>query len=49
MTTLASIPVETLRASIPRAGAPAAPQRWAVADVEALYALPFMDLLYRAQ
>ncbi len=49
MTTLASIPVETLRASIPRAITPATPQRWAVADVEALYALPFMDLLFRAQ
>ncbi|MEO9228425.1 MAG: biotin synthase BioB [Devosia sp.] len=49
MTTLASIPVETLRASIPRAVDPVAPQRWAVAEVEALYALPFTDLLFRAQ
>ena len=26
-----------------------APQRWSVADVEALFKLPFADLLYRAQ
>ena len=49
MTTLASIPVEKLRSSIPRAVAPQAPQRWPVADVEALFELPFMDLLFRAQ
>ncbi|VTU30358.1 biotin synthase BioB [Variovorax sp. PBL-E5] len=50
MTTLASIPVDTLRKSIPRAAvAPSAPPRWSVADVEALYALPFMDLMFRAQ
>ncbi|GAC1354428.1 MAG: biotin synthase BioB [Variovorax sp.] len=50
MTTLASIPLDTLRKSIPRAIVPAsAPQRWAVVDVEALFALPFMDLLFRAQ
>jgi biotin synthase len=29
--------------------APSAPLRWAVADVAALYALPFMDLLFQAQ
>jgi biotin synthase len=28
---------------------PPAPLRWAVADVAALYALPFMDLLFQAQ
>jgi biotin synthase len=49
MTILASIPVETLRSSIARPVAAATPQRWSVADVEALYALPFMDLLFRAQ
>ncbi len=49
MTTLASIPVATLRSSIPRAAALPAAQRWAIADVEALYAMPFMDLLFRAQ
>ena len=25
------------------------PQRWSVAEVEALFKLPFSDLLYRAQ
>jgi biotin synthase len=49
MTTLASIPVETLRSSIPRTATPPAAQRWAIADIEALFALPFMDLLHRAQ
>ena len=28
---------------------PAAPGRWSVAAVEALFALPFNDLLFRAQ
>ena len=49
MTTLASISVETLRSSVARATVPQAPQRWPVADIEALFALPFMDLLFRAQ
>ena len=50
MTTLSSISVEALRQSMGRAVVPAAqPGRWAVAAVEALYALPFMDLLFRAQ
>lgn len=49
MTTLASISVETLRSSVARAAVPQAPLRWPVADVEALFALPFMDLLFRAQ
>ena len=49
MTTLASISVETLRSSIARAVVPQAPQRWPVAEVEALFELPFMDLLFRAQ
>ncbi len=49
MTTLASISVETLRPSAARAAVPQAPQRWPVADIEALFALPFMDLLFRAQ
>ncbi len=29
--------------------APAARKRWTVAEVEALFALPFNDLLFRAQ
>lgn len=30
-------------------GHPAAPQRWSVPDVEALFGLPFADLMFRAQ
>jgi len=47
MTTTATIDVSNLR---PRA-TPSAPaeQRWRVDQVEALFALPFMDLLHRAQ
>jgi biotin synthase len=48
MADLASVSVEALRASIPRL-MPVVPQRWPVANVQALYALPFMDLLFRAQ
>jgi biotin synthase len=48
MTTITSIPVSSLRASAPRHQLPA-DARWCVADVEALFALPFMDLLYQAQ
>lgn len=47
MTVIASIPVASLRSK------PAAPtptnERWSVAAVEALFDLPFMDLLFRAQ
>ena len=39
------IPVSSLR----RPAAPTSPQRWSVADIAALYELPFMDLLYQAQ
>jgi len=39
------IPVSSLR----RPAAPTTPQRWSVADIAALYELPFMDLLYQAQ
>ena len=43
MSTIATIPLSALRA-------PAATNaRWPVAAVEALFALPFMDLLFRAQ
>lgn len=38
--------VAGLRPKLPLAAAPA---RWSVAEVEALFALPFNDLLYRAQ
>jgi len=33
----------------PRVNQTAAPQRWSVPDIEALFKLPFADLLYRAQ
>jgi len=48
MTTTATIDVSGLRA---RSSTPAttAPARWSVAEVEALFALPFMELLFRAQ
>jgi len=46
MTTVTTIPVSSLRRS---PAAPVAPLRWQVVDVAALYELPFMDLLYRAQ
>lgn len=49
MTTIATIPVSTLRPALARTGAPEAPQRWRVEDVEALCELPLMDLLFRAQ
>ena len=49
MKTLTSISVDTLRASIARPVASLPTQRWAVADIQALFALPFMDLLFRAQ
>ena len=52
MTTLASIDLSALRATFPAAPAttaPAADARWSVADIEACFDLPFMDLLFRAQ
>ena len=45
--TTATIPLSTLRASLPLK--PDHSARWSVAAVEALYALPFTDLLFRAQ
>ena len=45
MTTVASIPLDHLR----RANVGVPETRWTTAAVEALYELPFMDLLYRAQ
>ncbi|MDB5867893.1 MAG: biotin synthase [Polaromonas sp.] len=49
MTIIASIPVSSLRRAPVVAKVPQAPLRWEVADVAALYELPFMDLLFRAQ
>jgi len=48
MTTIATIPLSRVRASIAQPAAPLA-ARWRVAEVEALFDLPFMDLLFRAQ
>jgi biotin synthase len=49
MTTIATIDVSSLRRAPAPAALPQAPLRWEVADVAALYELPFMDLLFRAQ
>ena len=47
MTTITAINVSGLRA--PAAVEPSPSTRWSVAQVDALFAMPFMDLLYRAQ
>ena len=52
MTPIATIPLSTLRAAIASesartSGRPAV--RWPLADIEACFDLPFMDLLFRAQ
>ena len=39
-------PLQTIHVHRP---SPAAPGRWSVAAVEALFGLPFNDLLFRAQ
>jgi biotin synthase len=49
MTTIATIPVSSLRRAPAPSTAPQAPLRWQVEDIVALYELPFMDLLFRAQ
>jgi biotin synthase len=54
MNTIAVVPLASLRAEAARARSSAThasspSTRWTVADIEALYALPFMDLLFRAQ
>ncbi|WP_114973728.1 biotin synthase BioB [Rhodoferax ferrireducens] len=49
MTTISIVPVSSLRSAPARTVTPDVPQRWPVAEIEALYALPFMDLLFRAQ
>ncbi|CAN7632889.1 biotin synthase BioB [Variovorax sp. LjRoot84] len=48
MTTTATVSLSSLRTKTSRPE-PRPDQRWGVADVEALFALPFMDLLFRAQ
>jgi biotin synthase len=49
MTTISTIPVSSLRRATASSTVPPAPLRWQVEDVAALYELPFMDLLFRAQ
>src|SRR5512133_252586 len=49
MTTITTIPVASLRRALAPSIAVKAPPRWEVADVAALYELPLMDLLFRAQ
>jgi biotin synthase len=48
MSTTTAISLSSLRATAPR-HEPRHGERWHAADVEALYAMPFMDLLFRAQ
>jgi biotin synthase len=48
MTTITTIPLSTVRATATR-GNHDDNARWPLAGVEALFALPFMDLLFRAQ
>ena len=48
MTTSTSIPLTALRATVSRHPIPG-DARWPLADIEALFDRPFMDLLYRAQ
>jgi biotin synthase len=48
MTTTATVSLSSLLATAPRRESDR-DERWRVADVEALFALPFMDLLFRAQ
>lgn len=49
MTIITAIPVSSLRRVPAASTAPKGPLRWEVAHVAALYELPFMDLLFRAQ
>ena len=49
MTTITLIPVSSLRPAPAPTVTSDIPQRWPVEAIEALYALPFLDLLYQAQ
>ncbi|NML19045.1 biotin synthase, partial [Azohydromonas sp. G-1-1-14] len=46
MSTVATIPVSSLRRPAP---VETKPGRWSVAEVQTLYELPFMELMFRAQ
>ncbi|MCA6216798.1 biotin synthase BioB [Ideonella sp. B7] len=48
-TSEASTPAQPIQIHRPRAAEPAGPQRWAVADIEALFNLPLTELIFRAQ
>ena len=48
MTPIATIPLSAVRATVSRNPTPA-DVRWPVADIEACFDLPFMELLFRAQ
>jgi biotin synthase len=48
MTTIATMTLSDLRATAARSSA-SSDERWPVADVQACFDLPFMDLLFRAQ
>ena len=48
MTTVATVSPDTLRRTAPQP-APAATGAWRVEEIEALFALPFMELVFRAQ
>jgi biotin synthase len=49
MSVIPIVPVLSLRTGAVQTGALPLPGQWQVEDVEALYALPFMNLLFRAQ
>ncbi|MDX5409618.1 MAG: biotin synthase BioB [Thauera sp.] len=49
MTTLATLSPEALRRTANPSATPAKPAAWRVEDVEALFALPFMELVFRAR
>jgi biotin synthase len=49
MSTLATIPVPSLHRPAPTASVEQKPGRWSVAEVQALFSMPFMELMFRAQ
>ena len=49
MTTISTVSVSSLRSAPARASTLETPPRWSVAEIAALYELPFMDLMYQAQ
>ncbi len=49
MTTITTVPLSAVKATATRLAPDAAAARWRLADVEALFDLPFLDLLFRAQ